>query len=165
LLMGQKRAGASPQYFGPDDRENVRLVFNSSGGILDHNNYKAILEMLNTPAQVNPFLGGGNVSYRQEVLGLLRAGARLYDPVTGRWISMDPIGFLGGDRSLYRYVHNSPDRWTDPSGSCQDPGGGKGTVRFCLSAFIPQKTVTSPIIHATFLGDNRGLSLTGVHIE
>jgi hypothetical protein len=45
--MGQKRAGASPQYFGPDDRENVRLVTSSTGAILDHNYYKAFLEMLN----------------------------------------------------------------------------------------------------------------------
>lgn len=60
--------------------------------------------------------------------------ARWYDPVTGRFISSDPIGFAGGDTNLYRYVdsvgkaHNSTDtnlyaytrnnpiRYTDPLG-------------------------------------------------
>jgi RHS repeat-associated protein len=114
--MGQKRVGASPQYLGPDDQENVRLVTSSTGTVLDHNNYKAFLDMLNTPTQVNPFLAAGNVAYRQEVLSLLRAGARLYDPVTGRWISMDPIGFYGHDTSLFRYAFNNPTSGVDPTG-------------------------------------------------
>ncbi len=31
-------------------------------------------------------------------------GARHYDPVTGRWMSKDPILFGGGDTNLYGYV-------------------------------------------------------------
>ena len=32
--------------------------------------------------------------------------ARWYDPIAGRWLSEDPIGFAGGDTNLYRYVGN-----------------------------------------------------------
>ena len=45
-----------------------------------------------------------------------RAVNRGYDPSTGRWLSVDPSGFDGGDANTYRYVGNSPTNATDPSG-------------------------------------------------
>lgn len=40
----------------------------------------------------------------------------MYDTTTGRWLSEDPISFLGGDANLYRYVGNGPTNATDPTG-------------------------------------------------
>ncbi|MEJ5341556.1 MAG: RHS repeat-associated core domain-containing protein [Thermogutta sp.] len=40
---------------------------------------------------------------------------RWYDARVGRWLSEDPIGFNGGDASLYRYVGNAPTEATDPN--------------------------------------------------
>ena len=34
----------------------------------------------------------------------------------GRWMSGDPLGFMGGDWNLYRYVGNGPISFVDPSG-------------------------------------------------
>ena len=48
--------------------------------------------------------------------GLYYNRARYYDPITGRFISQDPIGFDSGDVNLYRYVGNSPTNFTDRSG-------------------------------------------------
>jgi RHS repeat-associated protein len=48
--------------------------------------------------------------------GLVRFGARDYDPETGRWTAKDPIGFAGGDTNLYGYVANDPVNWVDPLG-------------------------------------------------
>ncbi len=48
--------------------------------------------------------------------GLLRFGARDYDPETGRWTAPDPIGFAGGTANLYAYAGNDPVNHTDPSG-------------------------------------------------
>lgn len=48
--------------------------------------------------------------------GLTRFGARDYDAVTGRWMSKDPIGFGGGDTSLYAYVSGDPINRKDPTG-------------------------------------------------
>ena len=39
-----------------------------------------------------------------------------YNPDTGRFLSEDPIGFLGGDANLYRYVGNNSLNYVDPSG-------------------------------------------------
>jgi hypothetical protein len=41
---------------------------------------------------------------------------RFYDPVTGRFLSQDPIGFEAGDTSFYRYVGNQPTSFIDPEG-------------------------------------------------
>ncbi len=48
--------------------------------------------------------------------GLYFYRARYYDPATGRFLSKDPIGFLGGDINLYSYVGNNPINFTDPLG-------------------------------------------------
>src|SRR6185436_8559208 len=48
--------------------------------------------------------------------GLYYHRARYYDPKIGRFISEDPIGFLGEDVNLYGYVWNNPVNWLDPSG-------------------------------------------------
>ncbi len=47
--------------------------------------------------------------------------ARWYDPVVGKFISEDPIGFGGGDGNLSRYVHNRATNFVDPSGWAEEP--------------------------------------------
>lgn len=48
--------------------------------------------------------------------GLVRFGARDYDPRIGRWTAKDPILFEGGQANLYVYVGNEPVQITDPTG-------------------------------------------------
>ncbi|MEM1159397.1 MAG: RHS repeat-associated core domain-containing protein [Pseudomonadota bacterium] len=48
--------------------------------------------------------------------GLYFYRARTYDPVAGRFLQDDPIGFAAGDTNLYAYTWNDPVNWTDPSG-------------------------------------------------
>ena len=49
-------------------------------------------------------------------LGLMYSRARMYDPVSGRFLGLDQSSFSAGDPNLYRYVGNSPTNGTDPSG-------------------------------------------------
>ncbi|MEZ4253786.1 MAG: RHS repeat-associated core domain-containing protein [Polyangiales bacterium] len=60
--------------------------------------------------------------------GLVRFGARDYDPRVGRWTAKDPILWGGGQANLYEYVSSSPVRFFDPAGefaltSCDSPQG------------------------------------------
>ena len=43
--------------------------------------------------------------------------ARMYSSTSGRFLSLDPIGFEGNDTNLYRYVFNAPTSATDPLGN------------------------------------------------
>ena len=53
-------------------------------------------------------------------LDLVYAGARYYDPMIGRFLSMDPVGFRQGSVhsfNKYAYGNNNPYRYTDPDGN------------------------------------------------
>ncbi|MET7992880.1 RHS repeat-associated core domain-containing protein [Amycolatopsis sp. NPDC005232] len=59
------------------------------------------------------FIGGA-----QDESGLTNLGAREYDPVTGRFISVDPVMDLDDPQQLngYAYANNSPVTNSDPNG-------------------------------------------------
>lgn len=60
-----------------------------------------------------PFGFAGGI-YDQHT-GLVRFGARDYDPETGRWTTKDPIQF-DGSVNLYGYTDNDPINWIDVLG-------------------------------------------------
>jgi RHS repeat-associated protein len=67
-----------------------------------------------------------------ESLDLL--GARQYDPVTGRFLSVDPYLEAGDSRQMggYSYAGNDPVNGSDPSGQqMMGPGGGTGDPGGC----------------------------------
>ncbi len=69
---------------------------------------------LDTNPGFQPFGYAGGLYDRDT--GLVRFGARDYDPETGRWTAKDPILFQGGDSNLYGYVRNNLLQYTDPYG-------------------------------------------------
>src|SRR4029077_2590427 len=52
--------------------------------------------------------------------GLVRFGARDYDPALGRFTTPDPLRFGGGGTNLYGYALNDPVNLSDPSGQILD---------------------------------------------
>ena len=67
-----------------------------------------------TNPEFQPFGFAGGLYDRET--GLVRFGARDYDPETGRFTAPDPAGFAGGSTNLYGYALNDPVNLTDPSG-------------------------------------------------
>ena len=53
--------------------------------------------------------------------GLYYYRTRYYDPMEGRFISKDPLGFKGGDVNLFAYVGNQPINFVDPYGLWRSP--------------------------------------------
>jgi RHS repeat-associated protein len=54
--------------------------------------------------------------------GLYYYRARYYDPMDGRFVNRDPIGFKGG-LNQFSYVENNPTNNVDPSGLASTKGG------------------------------------------
>ncbi|WP_242344342.1 RHS repeat-associated core domain-containing protein [Anaeromyxobacter terrae] len=98
-----------------DHLGSPRLVVNTSNGAvaqrLDYDEWGHVTYDSNPGFQPFGFAGG---LYDRDT-GLVRFGARDYDPQTGRWTNKDPIRFAAG-LNLYAYVDNDPANRTDPKG-------------------------------------------------
>nr|WP_247749707.1 RHS repeat-associated core domain-containing protein [Pseudoalteromonas viridis] len=79
---------------------------------LDYDVYGEVTYDSNPGFQPFGFAGG---LYDSDT-GLVRFGARDYDPYAARWTAKDPIGFAGGDTNLYNYVSADPVNFIDPTG-------------------------------------------------
>ena len=99
-----------------DCEGSIRLLTDVNGQIANRYDYDfygqrlSVIESL--PLQPYGWKGrewipGPNIYYNR---------ARFYDPVLGRFMSQDPIGYGGGDSNLYSFAWNNPRNWNDPSG-------------------------------------------------
>ena len=58
--------------------------------------------------------------------GLTHHAARWADPSTAKFLTEDPSGFAFGDPNLYRYLHNAPTVYADPTGLGNQAQAGAG---------------------------------------
>ena len=91
--------------------------------------------------------------------GLLYYRARYYQPRFQRFISEDPIGFVGGDVNFYAYVSNTPISERDPSGLIvgQLIGGALGGAYALLNASNTPGITTSQLVQSTLVGVGTGV--------
>ncbi|HET9530073.1 MAG TPA: RHS repeat-associated core domain-containing protein, partial [Blastocatellia bacterium] len=99
-----------------DHLGSPRLVVNAATGAvsqrIDYDEFGNVT--LDTNPGFQPFGFAGGLYDRDT--GLVRFGARDYDPATGRWTAKDPIMFDGGDTNLYGYVLGDPINLRDLNG-------------------------------------------------
>jgi RHS repeat-associated protein len=96
------------------------VVNTSDGSVaqsMTHDEFGRVLT--DTAPGFQPFAFAGGLYDRDT--GLVRFGARDYDPQIGRFVSKDPIGFSGGSANLYTYSFNDPVNFADPSGMLTIP--------------------------------------------
>ena len=101
--------------------------------------------MLDTDPGFQPFGFAGGLYDRDT--GLVRFGARDYDPQLGRWTSKDTIGFGGGDTNLYGYVVGDPVNAMDPLGLdwfSDDAGALYNTARDLSQGWLSQALMFHP---------------------
>jgi len=99
-----------------DHLGSVRLVVNATTGEtvsrIDYDVWGQVTHADSLSFQPFGFAGG----LRDDATGLVRFGARDYDPHVGRWTAKDPIGFGGSEGDLYGYVGSDPVNGIDPTG-------------------------------------------------
>jgi len=112
-----------------------------------------------TSAEDNRYLYTGREW--DENLDLYHYRARMYDPVSGRFCSRDPIGYWFSTNNLYSYTNASPLIWMDFTGMCpntdddeeEDKGPCKGkeidpevtpTIELCKTIFKAIPLIKDP---------------------
>ncbi|WP_413242537.1 RHS repeat domain-containing protein [Paenibacillus sp. 1P07SE] len=115
LLIGFERGG-NRYYVITDGVGTPQQVLDASGTVvkeLAYDSYGVLLSDSN-PGLELPIGFAGGLEDRET--GLVRFGARDYDPAAGRWTARDPILFESGQANLYAYVNNNPVEYRDPCG-------------------------------------------------
>ena len=108
--------GPNAYYYAQDHLDSVRDLVNTSGQVLASYDY----DPYGNPTRTEES-GSARADYRYAGLfyhqpsGLYLTHYRVYDPVTARWLSRDPIGEMGGV-NLYAYVEGNPVSRIDPFG-------------------------------------------------
>jgi RHS repeat-associated protein len=99
-----------------DLQSSNRLLLDTNAATDNEYLYKAFGErVLATGSVRNSFQFQGQVGPYFDANNRTWMRARIYNPITGRWDSKDPIGFWGG-LNLYGFVGNSPAHMSDPYG-------------------------------------------------
>jgi RHS repeat-associated protein len=112
--LAMERNG-SYYYYHADGLGSVTAITDQSKTVVQRYGYDtfgAIMEVAD-PGFVQPYTYTAREWDRET--GLYYYRARYYDPVEGRFIQRDPMGFRGGI-NLYSYVDNSPILYGDPFG-------------------------------------------------
>jgi RHS repeat-associated protein len=104
-------------YVTADQLNTPRVVSDSSGSTIWQLPYQG-----NPWGEMQPVSNGYTYNLRfhgqyfDVETGLQNNVNRDYDPAAGTYRQVDPIGYRGGQWSLYAYVGGNPLRYTDPSG-------------------------------------------------
>lgn len=112
--------GSEVMYFEKDHLGSTRTVMNTSGTVLEKNDYYPFgLRHANSSYVItanNRYKFNGKEDQTVGSLGLLDYGARMYDGYIGKWFTIDPLAEKYYSISPYTYCTNNPINYFDPDG-------------------------------------------------
>ncbi len=156
LVSAIATAGEVITYFHNDVSGTPLVATDLSGAIVWKENYRPYGDRLNNQAAgSNNKLWFAGKPYDSST-GLSYMGARYYDPVLGRFMGVDPVGFdLENVHSFnrYAYANNNPYRYVDPDGRQAVLSAGLivlggGSVIFALQPPAKQQEIAARLQRA-----------------
>jgi len=136
ITMSRRGAGG-PWIYALNEARGNRFMFNASGTFTQNLDYEPYGETTSTLAQqgtleftTEQWNGGDALA----PFGLVQLGARVYDPVLGRFLSRDPllVPRTAATSNPYAFAMNDPQNRTDPTGL--DPCATATDPGLCISA-------------------------------
>ncbi|MBI1909619.1 MAG: thrombospondin type 3 repeat-containing protein [Deltaproteobacteria bacterium] len=110
--------GSQVRFYQYDPLGSTVALSDPSGTVTDQYLYDELgRPNRKTGTTANPFQFVGKFGVQNDPTGLYSMRARYYDPVAGRFISRDPLGYSAG-LNLYAYGKGDPVQNIDPSGNC-----------------------------------------------
>lgn len=103
-------------YFVQDHQGNNRAVVNQNGTVEEVNHYYPFGGVFASTASIQPFKYNGKELDRNGGLDWYDYGARMYDPILGRFVTTDPLAESSYLVNQYAYCLNNPFNRVDPSG-------------------------------------------------
>jgi RHS repeat-associated protein len=111
--LAEFRSG-TPSYYEQDGQGSISSLSNTGGALANTYTYDSFGKLTNSTGSIsNPLQYTAREFDSETQLYFNRA--RYRDPATGRWLSEDPIGFMGG-HDFYSYVVNNHLKYRDPMG-------------------------------------------------
>ena len=142
LVDGGYNENGEYYFYLKDHLGNNRVVSKQDGTVVETNDYypygMTFAESTATNAQ--PYKYNGKELDTKGGLNLYDYGARHYDPVLGRFMTMDPMVEKYYSWSPYAYCLNNPLKYIDPNGKAsQYPPGGGTRVHMGFTNWSPEK--------------------------
>ena len=115
-LISEYRNGTTYTHYYDAQGSTLALTDNA-GTVTDTFAYTAWGEQLTPdPSTPTPFRWIGSYGYQWDSeIGRYCVRRRHLNPISGRWLSKDPLGFIDGPNQ-YLYVQSNPMHGSDPSG-------------------------------------------------
>jgi RHS repeat-associated protein len=133
LGSAQAQTGATVTFYHNDGLGSPVAATNADGDVIWRKTYDPYGREHNSGGSAAASNNIGYTGHRfDNDLDLVYAGARYYDPVIGRFMSVDPVGFQEDSIqsfNKYAYANNNPYRHVDPDGEA-------ATLAWCLGGLI-----------------------------
>jgi RHS repeat-associated protein len=173
-------AGAAVTWLHHDHLGSAVAGTNASGAVVWRESEQPFGEDW-TSAAANDNQAGYTGHVEDAATGLTYMQARYYDPVIGRFLSIDPVGFTARRPSMfnrYAYAGNDPMNAWDPAGmekvcvtrpgsktrSCVEvDGDGDGKVKD--DDLTDEQVATSKKSYSTFIQRNNGKDISGAGLK
>ena len=103
-------------YYLKDHQGNNRVVVDEEGAVEEVNHYYPFGGMFSSGGDAQPYKYNGKELDRKGGLDWYDYGARMYDPVLGRWHAVDDLSEHYYYLSPYNYCMDNPANWVGPDG-------------------------------------------------